>query len=176
VLGGNGIVEDFTVLPRLLRDAMIIETWEGPHNTLCLQICRDAARSDLIGRWRAEISRALEGWPQDFLSFTRNRFEQAFTQAIEALSRERIENRAWVEMHARRLVDRMGDLLELAWMSEKALRCRNTDATAALMTSVAGYYLLPNDNWFEHPALNAIRQHAPSLIEETPVDADVARL
>ena len=61
VLGANGIVEDFTILPRLLRDAMIIETWEGAHNTLCLQIVRDAAKSDLIDRWRAEINGTLSG-------------------------------------------------------------------------------------------------------------------
>ena len=48
VFGGNGICEDFTVLPRLLRDSMIIETWEGAHNTLCLQIMRDAGRVALV--------------------------------------------------------------------------------------------------------------------------------
>lgn len=176
VLGGNGIVEDFTVLPRLLRDAMIIETWEGPHNTLCLQICRDAARSPIVERWRAEVSRALESWPQDFLSFTRKGFEQAFRQTVETLSQERIADRAWVETHARRLVDRMGDLLELGWMIETSLRHTSSDATAALLTSVAGYYLLPGDNRFEHPILNALSRHGRSLIEESPVSADVARL
>ncbi|HKP86511.1 MAG TPA: acyl-CoA dehydrogenase family protein [Blastocatellia bacterium] len=176
VLGGNGIVEDFTILPRLLRDAMIIETWEGPHNTLCLQICRDLSRQGLADRWRSEVSRALESWPQDFLSFTREGFEQAFKQTTEALSKERIANRAWVETHARRLVDRMGDLLELAWMSETALRHAGDDRTAALLTSIAGYYLLAHDDRFEHPALDAIRQSASSLIEETPSHADVARL
>ena len=70
----------------------------------------------------------------------------------------------------------MGDLLELAWMSETALRLSNDDRTAALLTSVAGYYLLPNENQFEHPALNALNLHAASLVEETPVIADVARL
>jgi hypothetical protein len=169
-------VEDFTVLPRLLRDAMIIETWEGPHNTLCLQICRDMARSDVQDRWRSEVSRALEAWPQDFLSFTRASFERAFKQTTEVLSRERIANRAWVEMHARRAVDRMGDLLEMAWMTQTALRHANDDQTAALLTSIAGYYLLPDENRFEHPALDALRQQGSALIEENTIQADVARL
>src|SRR2546423_3460363 len=94
VLGGNGIVEDFTVLPRLLRDAMIIETWEGPHNTLCLQIMRDTAKSNLIERWRAEISDALERWAKDFLSSTRERFAQAFEQSIELLAKEHVTDGA----------------------------------------------------------------------------------
>jgi putative acyl-CoA dehydrogenase len=32
--GGNGILGDFTVLPRLLNDAIINETWEGTHAVL----------------------------------------------------------------------------------------------------------------------------------------------
>jgi alkylation response protein AidB-like acyl-CoA dehydrogenase len=175
-MGANGIVEDFTVLPRLLRDAMIIETWEGPHNTLCLQICRDAARSDLIAAWEAEINRALENWPEDFLSFTRSRVLENFRQTSELLSREPLANQKWVETHARRLVDRMGDLLELAWMSETALRRASADSTPALLTSIAGYNLLPQANEFEHPALAALNEHAEALIEETPVKADIAEL
>ena len=34
VLAGNGIEERFSALPRLLRDAIILETWEGPHGLL----------------------------------------------------------------------------------------------------------------------------------------------
>jgi Acyl-CoA dehydrogenases len=176
ILGGNGIVEDFTVLPRLLRDAMIIETWEGPHNTLCLQIMRDAAKSNLIDRWRVEISNALERWPKDFLSFTRERFEQVFKQANEVLSKERITNRAWVAQHARRLVDRMGGLLELSWMSELAVRHASDDATAALLTSAAGYDLRPGENLFEQSMRKAFSDYAAFLIEEQPIQADVAQL
>ncbi|HXG91355.1 MAG TPA: acyl-CoA dehydrogenase family protein [Blastocatellia bacterium] len=176
IFGGNGIVEDFTVLPRLLRDAMIIETWEGAHNTLCLQIMRDAGRSDLIGRWRAEISNVLERWPQDFLSSTRSRFEQAFNETVGALSRERLSDRLWVETHARRLVDRMGALVEIAWMSNLATRHAKDDATAALLTSVAGRSLLPKENPFENSLLKSLESHADSLIEERPVQADVTNL
>jgi hypothetical protein len=155
---------------------MIIETWEGPHNTLCLQICRDAARSDLLERWRAEISSMLERWPQDFLSVTRSRVEQAFNETTRALSRERVMDQQWVETHARRIVDRMGDLLELAWMSDLAARHANDDATAALLTSVAGYYLLPGENQFDHPIHKMLTRHGASLAEEESIRDDAANL
>ena len=171
ILGGNGIVEDFTVLPRLLRDAMIIETWEGPHNTLSLQICRDAARSDLLERWHAEISSAIERWPQDFLSATRSRFEQAFDETTKALSRERVMDQQWVETHARRIVDRMGNLLEIVWMSEIALRHAHDDATPALLASVAGHTLLTNDNPFDRSVWHEAGEHAIALIEERAIEA-----
>jgi len=44
VLGGNGAIEEFSVLPRLYRDAIVLESWEGTHNVLCAQIARDIAR------------------------------------------------------------------------------------------------------------------------------------
>jgi acyl-CoA dehydrogenase len=43
VLAGNGIEERFSPLPRLLRDAIILETWEGAHGLL-LSNCEEELR------------------------------------------------------------------------------------------------------------------------------------
>ncbi|HEU4391581.1 MAG TPA: acyl-CoA dehydrogenase family protein [Blastocatellia bacterium] len=176
LFGGNGIVEDFTVLPRLLRDAMIIETWEGAHNTLCLQILRDAARSDLLVRWRSEVGSVLERWPRDFLSATRSRFDQTFRQTVELLFDEDREDPGWGESHARRIIDRLGSLLEIGWMAALALARVSEDATAALLTSAASYRLLPTVNVFEHPALEVLAEYSGNLIDEIPIRANVGRL
>ena len=45
-LGGNGTIEDFSPLPRLYRDAIVFESWEGTHNVLCAQVLRDLGRID----------------------------------------------------------------------------------------------------------------------------------
>jgi alkylation response protein AidB-like acyl-CoA dehydrogenase len=59
LLGGNGTIEDFSVLPRLYRDAIVVESWEGTHNTLCAQVLRDFAQRGLHKPWlerlRAEV-------------------------------------------------------------------------------------------------------------------------
>lgn len=47
ILGGNGAIEDFSVLPRLLRDSIVIEAWEGTHNVLCAQVLRDLQKLSL---------------------------------------------------------------------------------------------------------------------------------
>jgi acyl-CoA dehydrogenase len=47
-LGGNGTIEDFSPLPRLWRDAIVFESWEGTHNVLCAQVLRDLARFDAV--------------------------------------------------------------------------------------------------------------------------------
>jgi alkylation response protein AidB-like acyl-CoA dehydrogenase len=40
VFGGHGVMEDFSVLPRLYRDAAVNELWEGPRNVLLTQMHR----------------------------------------------------------------------------------------------------------------------------------------
>jgi acyl-CoA dehydrogenase len=47
-LGGNGTIEDFSPLPRLWRDAIVFESWEGTHNVLCAQVLRDLERFDAV--------------------------------------------------------------------------------------------------------------------------------
>ena len=62
VLGGNGTIEDFSPLPRLYRDAMVYESWEGTHNVLAAQVLRDCARFGVLDHtmtWvRGELERA----------------------------------------------------------------------------------------------------------------------
>ncbi len=48
ILGGNGTIEAFSALPRLYRDAVVYESWEGTHNVLCAQVQRDCTRLGLL--------------------------------------------------------------------------------------------------------------------------------
>lgn len=138
LFGGNGIVEDFTILPRLLRDAMIIETWEGAHNTLCLQIMRDMKRSNLIERYFEEASRSLGNWREDVLTNEREKLINALGQTREIITKENLFNDSWTLRNARRAVDRLGGLLELIWYAEFAARHdEKADSHAARLTAVA---------------------------------------
>ncbi len=60
ILGGNGVVEDFSALPRLFRDSAVNELWEGPRNVLLDQVHRDLKRA---AAWYppAELVRGLLG-------------------------------------------------------------------------------------------------------------------
>ncbi len=69
VLAGNGIEERFSPLPRLYRDSVIMETWEGPHNVLFTQALRDLRRFEpnpadflerVTGSPRPDLARSLE--------------------------------------------------------------------------------------------------------------------
>lgn len=45
MFGGHGVMEDFSSLPRLYRDAAVNELWEGPRNVLLMQLHRDLQRA-----------------------------------------------------------------------------------------------------------------------------------
>jgi alkylation response protein AidB-like acyl-CoA dehydrogenase len=68
LLGGNGVEERFSPLPRLWRDSIVMETWEGPHNVLLTQALRDMLRHQVdpsafvtrvAGEPRADLAREL---------------------------------------------------------------------------------------------------------------------
>ncbi|MBM4398276.1 MAG: acyl-CoA dehydrogenase, partial [Deltaproteobacteria bacterium] len=70
IFGGNGAIEDFSCLPRLFRDSMVNELWEGPRNVLQAQIHRDLRKaaewyppgdlvSDLLAGAAADVVRPL---------------------------------------------------------------------------------------------------------------------
>ena len=58
-LGGNGTIEDFSPLPRLYRDAIVFESWEGTHNILCDQVLRDLGRLDALDLVLERVRRRL---------------------------------------------------------------------------------------------------------------------
>lgn len=65
--GGHGIMEDFLSFPRLHRDSLIMELWEGPRNVLLTQIHRDFQR---VKNWYSPdefVSDLLIGSEQDLI-------------------------------------------------------------------------------------------------------------
>lgn len=59
VFGGNGIEERFCALPRLWRDAAILETWEGPYTLLLMQALGDLVKFGVKGRERSFLDFGL---------------------------------------------------------------------------------------------------------------------
>ena len=57
IFAGHGVMECFSALPRLLRDAMINEQWEGPRNLLLNQIHHDLQR---VSEWYLAAEFAMD--------------------------------------------------------------------------------------------------------------------
>ena len=65
IFGGHGVMEEFSSLPRLFRDAIVNELWEGPRNVLLTQIYRDMQRATQWFDPAEFVSNALDGVPQE---------------------------------------------------------------------------------------------------------------
>ncbi len=64
VLGGNGAIESFSVLPRLLRDNVVYENWEGTHNVLLSQVLRDCRRLGIHQGFFEHLGTLAKGAPR----------------------------------------------------------------------------------------------------------------
>ena len=106
-LGGNGTIEDFSPLPRLYRDAIVFESWEGTHNVLCAQVLRDLAKLDAVD---LAVERA-----------------QAPAELGLRLRRSLTEPE-WGALHARRQLDGL-----VRWLQVACLRAGAEEAAADLI-------------------------------------------
>lgn len=100
ILGGNGTIETFSVIPRLLRDNVVFENWEGTHHTLRLQVLRDASRLGLHEGFFAVLGRTLD---TGALDGDREVFQQCLESGDTLL--------------LRRVCDRLGTWLHLGALS-----------------------------------------------------------
>ncbi|MGF2325103.1 acyl-CoA dehydrogenase family protein, partial [Acinetobacter baumannii] len=60
LLAGNGTIENFSSLPRLLRDCIVCEYWEGTHFTLWMQTLRDMHKFAIDELFIAHLQQLLE--------------------------------------------------------------------------------------------------------------------
>ncbi len=93
IFGGHGVIEDFSSLPRIFRDAVVNELWEGPRNVLLMQVFRDLGRAAAFYPWEQFLEDLLAGAPMADLSDLGRRIE-AFTadppfQKLDIESRRR---------------------------------------------------------------------------------------
>jgi acyl-CoA dehydrogenase len=107
VLGGNGAIESFSILPRLLRDNVVYENWEGAHNVLRAQVLRDCMKLG-VHRGFFEVLKARLG-PR-FASDL-----DADLSSLEAVLREPEEGLR--DLRFRRLADRMATWLMVGGMA-----------------------------------------------------------
>lgn len=107
MLGGNGTIEDFSILPRLLRDNIVYENWEGTHNVLLAQAQRDIRRYGFDQAFLTVVGQLFQGLSDKDL-------QQAGLEQLEKLAAELAEVMAMDELTAaiyfRPLMNRLTDL------------------------------------------------------------------
>ncbi|CEK12234.1 Acyl CoA dehydrogenase, short chain specific [Legionella hackeliae] len=80
ILAGNGTIESFSSLPRLLRDCIVCENWEGTHFTLWMQTLRDIHKFNVDEIVITYLWQLFNEIPQDF------HYKSLFKESIENLA------------------------------------------------------------------------------------------
>jgi acyl-CoA dehydrogenase len=105
VLGGNGAIESFSILPRLYRDMVVLESWEGTHNVLCIQVVRDIARYGVHEAFIADMQTQLATVHHADLATHAEVVWSAIERLLRILSQMAHKGDTFAQAHARRMVD-----------------------------------------------------------------------
>ncbi|WP_133129305.1 acyl-CoA dehydrogenase family protein [Legionella yabuuchiae] len=79
VLAGNGTIESFSSLPRLLRDCIVCENWEGTHFVLWMQVLKDIHRFHVDDIFLSHLRALSVQQPKD------SSYKSVFEGKIQAL-------------------------------------------------------------------------------------------
>ena len=137
ILGGNGAIESFSILPRLYRDMIVLESWEGTHNVLCVQVLRDIARYGIHEAFLADMQAQLASVTHDDLQANVAVVENAMQRLLTILGQMAQKGDTFAQTHARRMVDLAATiaqatllLAEAKWELDNELPTFKPDVTA----------------------------------------------
>jgi alkylation response protein AidB-like acyl-CoA dehydrogenase len=92
VFAGHGVMEEFSALPRIFRDVVVNEQWEGPRNLLLTQIFRDLQR---VAEWYPPadfVESVLEGASPESIRFFSEKLEELLqSPVLGEVSKESME-------------------------------------------------------------------------------------
>jgi hypothetical protein len=120
IMGGNGAIEDFSVVPRLYRDALVFESWEGSHNVLCLQAARDMQRYSLHKQLFAYVGALLDSVTQAELAGQQDVILARMEAVGQRLDRVLAGSPAFHQTHVRRVVDALAMVIQAACLLAEA--------------------------------------------------------
>lgn len=137
VLGGNGAIESFSILPRLYRDMVVLESWEGTHNVLCLQVLRDINRYGIHTAFFADMTQKLNNITHSSLTAYVELVRQSISHAQTMIERLSDSDDMFAQAHARRLVDLLAHitqatllLSECQWEQDNLIASFKSDVIA----------------------------------------------
>jgi alkylation response protein AidB-like acyl-CoA dehydrogenase len=162
-LGGNGAIESFSILPRLLRDNVVYENWEGTHNVLVAQTVRDFGRLGLHRGFIRCLEAMLEGIADEqarVMGPVKNRLDRA-KRTIEALGQESDPGLAALRLrpHAEALADVFFALC-LAQDVAAEVDPKRRAAETALLEHFAAITLSGTEEERDHSYADRVRQVA----------------
>ncbi|TGN20482.1 acyl-CoA dehydrogenase family protein [Leptospira idonii] len=117
-LGGNGIIGDFSPLPRLHNDSIINETWEGTH-LIVTDHCLHALQKNKVFSAYCELVETLSKDAKSYpaLNYANSVFESKFSELKNILENE---SKEWREINRVYIADLTYGVVALAEYLEQA--------------------------------------------------------
>lgn len=140
VLAGNGTIETFSSIPRLLRDCIVCENWEGTHNVLRAQILKDISKYQIDEIYLAYMQAQINQLDQA------NQHTQALLAALVKFTQEMTAFRQLdVRVQALQIqfvVDRMGILFCALMLLMEATDQLKTSQSSSKLACCEYFFLL----------------------------------
>ncbi len=147
IFGGNGAIESFSILPRLYRDMVVLESWEGTHNVLCLQVLRDFGRYNLHEPFLNYLHTHLATVRDTRFKADVDAVELAIDRFVGMLGKISASEAEYQNAHARRLIHLLAQIAQAVMLLAEAQR-EIAHSTKSIKPDVATYfintYLRPN--------------------------------
>lgn len=154
ILGGNGAIEDFSIIPRLYRDAVVFESWEGSHNVLCLQAARDMVKYGLHQELHSYLAALLDRVTHPTLTGQQDLVVTAMERLPGRLDRVLAGDPTFHQAHVRRVIDELAALIQAVCLLAEAEwelgQGPETDKPEAIALFV-NRYLRPNYDPLDDP-------------------------
>lgn len=156
VLGGNGAIESFSILPRLYRDMIVLESWEGTHNVLCMQVLRDIMRYQVHETFIEAMLAQLETVTDPHLIDLARHVQVGIDRMNKMLSKMFEQGMDYAQAHSRRFVDLASYiaqatllLAEAQWELENDLPTIKPDVASYFINQhlVPGYDPMADDEY-----------------------------
>lgn len=131
ILGGNGTIETFSILPRLYRDTIVLESWEGSHNVLCMQVLRDAQKLGLFDA----MERRMDEWHTSIVAPFKDDLLAA-RRATKAKLDRCLKDETYALLHIKRHIESLMQGLQVTLLAEHAA-AQSEPARADAFTAAA---------------------------------------
>jgi len=134
LMGGMGYIED-GVMPKIMRDVMVLPIWEGAGNIMTLDMLRASFKSEGLHTMLREIKSIIG---KD------SKYDKTITKHLEKISSETenldATNQEMLELKAKHLFNRLTTLYQLCICIEGS-----NDSNAAWMTPTKKYLQMQLD-------------------------------
>ncbi|MFT5434547.1 MAG: acyl-CoA dehydrogenase, partial [Myxococcota bacterium] len=120
LLGGNGAIESFSAIPRMLRDNIVYENWEGTHNTLAMQVLRDMSRLGVGAPFLSNLQSRAQALVDGSAAVFVPKIQHVLTELGAALRGLADVDPGLQSLRMRPLADRMAFIMSAVAFAEQA--------------------------------------------------------